>query len=515
METCMAIQEELATLRNENIELLKSVETMETALALARKRLDAATSLLTPEQRTDLSHHQNDLRIDDLTGLPNRATFVRRLSLALQGRTFNPDHRFAVLAIGVDRFRMVNDSLGHVAGNRLLRNIAQRLTSCLRATDLVGHTNWDSTLARMEGDEFAVLLDNIKTVENAIQISDRIQKMLATPFLVDDREIFASACIGVALSTGSCQSADHVLSDAEMAMYRAKASGSGRSQVFDSEMRANALVRWELETDLRRALDRDELRVYYQPKVSLDSGKVVGFEALLRWEHPRRGLISPFQFIPIAEETGLIVPIGNWVLRQACQQICEWNARYNDRPHRSVSVNLSSCQFTEATLFDQIASAVKDSGIPAELLWLEITESNLVVNTESAVQVLNELKAIGVGLMIDDFGTGYSSLQYLSRFPFDTLKIDQSFVRGMEASADGPEIVRTMLELARNLGMDTVAEGIETPAQLERLRALGCPYGQGFLFSKPLDARETEARFFTPAEKSQNLHKSAQLQLVN
>jgi EAL domain-containing protein (putative c-di-GMP-specific phosphodiesterase class I) len=318
-------------------------------------------------------------------------------------------------------------------------------------------------------------------------------RTLIEPFYINGQEVFATASVGAALSTAAYRSAESMLADADLAMHKAKQLGKANSQVFDSEMRASAVVRWELEKDLRHALDRDELKVHYQPKVAINTGETVGFEALLRWEHPARGVISPLQFISIAEETGLIVHIGSWILRSACRQIKEWNDRFRRKlAPLSVSVNVSCCQFSDISLFERIAIALSEARLEPQLLSVEITESNLMGNTQFAAEVLNRLKAMGVGLMIDDFGTGYSSLSHLAQFPFDALKIDQSFVRAMRKGNEGTEIVKTMLALASNLGMEVVAEGIETPDQRRQLDALGCPYGQGFLFSKPLSVRETE-----------------------
>ena len=485
------LQAEIALLKNENQALQQLLEVQEATIVGESRRLENALALLTREQRSLERTQQYEAQYDSLTGLPKRDAFLDRLEGSLHLASANPDYRFAVLSIGIDRFQLLNGSIGHVAGNELLKHVAQRLVSSLRVNDLVGRMECESSVARLGGDEFAVLLDNIKTVENASQISDRIQQSLTAPFSIHGREVFATAGIGLALSTSSYQSADEILRDANMAMCRAKARGKGRSQVFDSEMRANALVRWELETDLRHALEKKELRVYYQSKVVLATEKIAGFEALLRWEHPKRGLISPLQFIPIAEETGLIVEIGNWVLREACREVKQWNERFHPREPLAVSVNLSCCQFNDSALFDHIEAAVKETGFDPKLLSLEITETHLMGNTAFAVEVLGKLKSMGIGLMIDDFGTGYSSLNYLARFPFDTLKIDQSFVRAMDTGAEAVEIVKTMLALASNLGMDVVAEGIETATQLNQLRALGCFYGQGYLFSKPVSGQAT------------------------
>ncbi len=486
------VETELTLLRTENLALKQLVQAQGITLAEQSVRLENALALLAQEQMLLARIQQRQAEMDPLTGLPMRDAFVDRVDVSLQLARVNPDYRFAVLSIGIDRFQQLNGSIGHSAGTDLLKKISQRLVNILRANDMVGRIECQSTVARLGGDEFAVLLDDVRTVENAGQVSERIHHCLAAPFSVAGGEVYASAGIGLALSMPSYLSGDEILRDANMAMCRAKARGQGRSQVFNSEMRANALVRWELETDLRRALERAELRVYYQPKVILSTKEITGFEALLRWVHPKRGLVSPSEFIPIAEESGLIIAIGDWVLREACVQVRDWNERFGGEAPLSVSVNLSGAQFSECSLYDHIAGAIQETGFDPLLLSLEITESSLVGNTVFAIDILNRLKAMGVGLMIDDFGTGYSSLNYLAQFPFDTLKIDQSFVRAMDTGSDAVEMVKTMLALAANLGMDVISEGIETATQLHQLQTLGCRYGQGYLFSKPIPAHEIE-----------------------
>ena len=481
-------------LREQNRELKRKLALQEISHAQQSMELENTLMLLTLERRM-LERVQRAAQYDILTGLPKRDSIIARAEQLLSTGA-HPEHRFAILSIGLNRFHRINDTIGHGAGNELLKAVAERIAASLEAC---GRPDWMTSgwlLARSGGDEFAILLEDVGSLDKAKQISDRIQKNLAAPFRIQGREIFASASAGVVLSGSTYQSpgdqsAEELLRDADTAMYLAKSRRDGRPQVFDSEMRAHALVRWELETDLRHALDRNTLRVYYQPKVLVSTGEVVGFEALLRWEHETRGLIPPLEFIPIAEETGLIIEIGEWVLREACRQIRDWNTRYRRPTPLSVSVNLSSVQFSDTLLFNRIVDAIADTGIDPRWLALEVTESNLLTNSE-AVEVLTRLKGLGVGLMIDDFGTGYSSFSYLAQFPFDTLKIDRSFVQAVDLDLDRAEIVRTLLALAATLKMGVIAEGIETTTQLAELRALGCPYGQGYLFSKPLPAQAAE-----------------------
>jgi diguanylate cyclase (GGDEF)-like protein/PAS domain S-box-containing protein len=414
---------------------------------------------------------------DVLTGLPNRALFMDRLDRSLSRASHRDDYLFAVLFLDLDRFKVINDSLGHQIGDELLVAIARRLEACLRPGDLV---------ARLGGDEFAVIVDHLKQVRDAAQAAERIQKEMAIPFNLHGQEVFASASIGITLSLTPYERAEDFLRNADTAMYRAKDQGRGRYELFDTGMHADAVAMMQLENDLRRALSRDEFRIYYQPIISLEDWRISGFEALLRWQHAQQGLISPLEFIPMAEETGLIILIDQWVLREACRQLQTWQKQFPSDPPLSISVNLSGKQFAQTDLIERIEGILKEVGIAAGSLKVEITESAIIENTESATEKLKQLKELGIRVSLDDFGTGYSSLSYLHRFPVDTLKIDRSFVTRMNQPKNS-EIVRTIVALANNLGMDVIAEGVETGDQIMQLTGMNCEYVQGFLFSQPID----------------------------
>ncbi len=464
---------------------------------------------------------------DTLTGLPNRALFMDRLGQSLKrarprvGPKVSPSNqqhnsdtatrsedtsgdRFAVLFLDLDRFKVVNDSLGHLMGDQLLVAIAARLEQCLRPRD---------TAARLGGDEFTILIENVKDVSDAVHVAERIQQELKLPFNLSGHEVFTSASIGITLSwqysslplslkaglpTYESQPED-LLRDADIAMYQAKALGKARHQVFDTSMRVQAVSLLQTESDLRRAIERQEFQVHYQPIVLLETSELTGFEALVRWQHPDRGSVSPAEFIPVAEETGLIVPIGRWVLCEACRQVRAWQLAYprfregDLAEPLTISVNLSGKQFLQPDLLLQISQVLQETGLAADSLKLEITESVIIEQTESTTTILSQLKALGIHLYIDDFGTGYSSLSRLHRFPIDRLKIDRSFVSQMEVDSENLEIVRTIVTLAHNLGIDVTAEGVETAEQLAQLQALGCEYGQGYFFSKPVESRLAEA----------------------
>jgi diguanylate cyclase (GGDEF)-like protein/PAS domain S-box-containing protein len=414
---------------------------------------------------------------DSLTGLPNRASFHDRVELALErarGRSSTP---FAVLFLDVDRFKLINDSFGHAAGDRLLIDIAHRLRRAVRPGD---------TVARLGGDEFTVLVTEIQGEAEAISIAQRIHNALADPFRVGNDEVFTTVSTGIALSSDRYEGPDEILRDADIAMYQAKASGRARHSVFDRAMHGVVVTQLQMENDLRRAIEREEFELHYQPIVELAGGQVVGCEALLRWRHPERGLLPPGEFLSLAEETGLIVPIGEWVLRSACRQATTWPADHRSRRPPAVSINIVGRHFSTTELVGTIESVLSDTGLPAGRLHLEITESAVIDVPELAIDVLQRLKNLGVQVHLDDFGTGYSSLAYLQRFAVDVLKIDQSFTQRLGSNGGGVEIVRTIITLARNLGMDALAEGIETPEQLAMVRRLGCAFGQGFLFSRPL-----------------------------
>ncbi len=451
---------------------------------------------------------------DELTGLPNRTLFIHRLEQAVARAKQSQDGLFAVLFLDLDRFKVVNDSLGHMLGDQFLIVIARRLEACLRRGDVV---------ARMGGDEFTILLATIRDVNDATSFAERIQQQLMLPVNLNEHDVFTTASIGIAIGSyhqkpelegvngRPYEQPEYFLRDADLAMYRAKALGKARYVVFDSAMHKHALALLQLENDLRRAVQSEKLQVkseekeipissflcefllHYQPIVALDTGRIAGFEALVRWQHPERGLISPAEFIPVAEETGLIVPLGAWVLLEACRQLHHWQERFPFARDLTMTVNLSGKQLSQPHLLAQIDEILQQTGINPLCLKLEITESVLMENAAAATEVLEQLRNRNIGLCIDDFGTGYSSLSYLHRFPINTLKIDRSFVSEMAGDDENSEIVRAIVTLAHNLGMYVVAEGVETEKQLVQLWAQQCEYGQGYFFSKPLPSEAAEA----------------------
>jgi diguanylate cyclase (GGDEF)-like protein/PAS domain S-box-containing protein len=425
---------------------------------------------------------------DPLTGLPNRLLFIDRVGRLVKHSKRRKDHLFAVLFMDLDGFKMINDSMGHLIGDQLLLGVANRLEKCLRSTDTVARIGETFTVARLGGDEFTVLLEHIKDPTDAKRAAERMMKALAPPFILGGKEVFTSVSIGIALSNPAYEQPEDILRDADTAMYRAKSLGKARYEVFDADMRASVMARLQLETDLRHALERGEFRNFYQPIVALVSGEIAGFEALLRWQHPTRGLLGPSEFIPVAEETGLIRELGWWNLCEACRQISEWRAGLIAHSNLTISVNLSAKQFLQPNLVGDIRELLVELALPPEALKLEITESTVMADPSAAVEMLQQIKSLGIRLAIDDFGTGYSSLSYLHRFPLDTLKIDRSFISVMEDDGEGMEIARSIVPMANNLRLDVVAEGVETIQQVALLKKLECKYGQGFYFSRPLSA---------------------------
>ena len=414
---------------------------------------------------------------DPLTGLVNRTQIMDGLAERL-ARPGGGGEGTGVLFVDLDRFKLVNDSLGHEVGDQVLVTTAMRLQACVRPGDLVG---------RLAGDEFVVICEGMHAEEDALRLSERICRELAAPLRVRDRDLVVTASVGVARATDGI-TADQLLRDADVAMYRAKQRGRARTEVFGKGMRAQLHERVELEHSLRRGILRQEFRLQYQPTMCLETGLPTLVEALVRWEHPTRGLVAPDQFIPVAEDTRLIVPIGGWVLRQACNDLAHWRRVHPELARMQVSVNLSACQFADDDLVTTVASALEESGLDPGALWLEITETVVMDGVESTIETLGKLKALGVHLSIDDFGTGYSSLSYLKRFPIDTLKIDRSFVDGFGTDAEDEAIVTAVVRLAQALGLETVAEGIENTLQLVGLSELGCNAGQGYFFARPLTA---------------------------
>ncbi len=431
----------------------------------ARKRAEA-------QLRHDAMH-------DALTRLPNRTLYLDRLDIALRRYHRNKDKQFAVLFFDLDRFKNVNDSLGHSIGDELLLAAAKRLQQFLRPGD---------TLARLGGDEFAILLNDLEGLADAQQVAERIHELLAREFTIGGHEVYTSASIGIALSASHYQRPEEMLRDADLAMYQAKRSGDVAAEVFDSDMHQSAMAVLKLETDLRRAVERQEFVLHYQPIVSLATERIIGFEALLRWQHPERGLLHPEQFIGAAEETGLIVPICWLGLHEACLQLREWQYRFPTHPPLSVSINISGKLFLQARMAERVLAALTECGLSPECLHLEITESAMLDHREAALAELRALRQAGIELHVDDFGTGYSSLTYLQRFSYDSLKIDRSFVGNVLRTEETNAIVKAIIALGKMLGMNVIAEGVETREQLLWLREAQCPQGQGFWFSEPLDS---------------------------
>jgi PAS domain S-box-containing protein len=434
---------------------------------------------------------------DGLTNLPNRALFMDRVQHALTFSKKHPNYKFAVLLIDVDEFKIINDSLGHTAGDEVLVQIGQRLKDAVRRADTVsrprvsegpgGPAN-DDTLARLGGDEFTILLDDIRDPIEAVRVAERVQAELAVPFVVNQEQIVISASIGIASSTGSHARADDLVRDADIAMYRAKRAGKARCEVSDAAMHANALKRLRLETDLRRALDQGEFRIHYQPIVSLQTGRITGFEALTRWQRPE-GLLAPIEFIGVAEEIGLIVPMNRQLLREACQHLRSWQSEFPASPPLTMSVNITPREFAEPDLAGEVHKSLEHTGVEPACLQLEIIETTAMRDAEQSGHVLAQLKALGVGLSIDDFGTGYSSLSRLRRIPVDTLKIDRAFISHMDSDLESREIVRIIIMLAHNLGLTVVAEGTETEEHINLLKQLNCELAQGYFYSRPADSQ--------------------------
>jgi diguanylate cyclase (GGDEF)-like protein len=426
---------------------------------------------------------------DALTGLPNRALFMDRLDHAVV-RAGRREAQLAVLFMDLDDFKVVNDSLGHEAGDKLLVAVAERLRACLRPED---------TAARLGGDEFTILLEDLTGVGGAIRVAERIAEALQTAFVLGRREVFVTASFGIALWDEARQSPADLLRNADQAMYRAKHAGKARYEVFEEAMNARALERLEMENDLRRGLERREFTVHYQPVVMLEAGEVVGFEALVRWDRPEHGLLTAGEFVPLAEDTGLIIPIGRWVLQEACRQARNWQQRYPSDPPPTVFVNLSAKQLQDPDLVQTVARTARQAGLDPRCLELEITEDAAMDDAPATAAVLEELKTLGVRVAIDDFGTGYSSLSYLERFPVDSLKVDRSFIESLGRDSGATVLVRAMIDLAHALGLRVIAEGVETDEQLRRVRELGCDLAQGCHFSGPLPGEEAGALLETRA----------------
>ena len=479
-EVLVRVQNQLI-LRSAQLEILKLNVELEHRVKHRTGELEKALQKLQKEINSRQKLQSQLLNIalhDSLTGLPNRVLFIRQLENALNRAKQESSYQFALLFLDCDRFKIINDSLGHLVGDELLRAIARRLQACLMPVQ---------TLARLGGDEFGILLENITDINIAIQVAERILHQLSLAFKLSRYEVFMNASIGISLGNKDYDRPEYLLRDADTAMYRAKAQGRAKYHVFNPAMHQEAVQLLELENDLRRAVERQEFLVYYQPIVSLITGRISGFEALVRWQHPIRGLVSPIEFIPVAEETGLINAINTWVLQSACDQLSIWQHHPVTPEPLTISVNLSARLFLQPNLVEQIDRIIYESKINSAYLELEITESVIMENTNAINIILQELKQRRIKLIMDDFGTGYSSLSYLHSFPLDALKIDKSFVKRMLENEENMGLVPAMIGIANSMGMSAIAEGVETQEQLAQLRSLNCNFAQGYLFSKPIE----------------------------
>jgi diguanylate cyclase (GGDEF)-like protein len=440
--------------------------------------LEIAQHQQTQEQLSHQALH------DALTGLPNRTLFMEYLTKAIQRHQRNQDYLFAVLFIDLDRFKIINDSWGHAVGDQLLMAISRLLRECCRDLD---------TVARLSGDEFTILLEDLHNFQDATAIAERLLAKFMLPIHLQERKVFSAASIGIVFGSTTYHNGIELLRDADIAMYRAKTLGKGRYAIFDREMYAQTIHLSQLETDLRLALERQEFILYYQPIISLETRSLAGFEALVRWQHPQMGLISPEKFIAIAEDTGLIIPLGEWVLQEACQQLYAWQSTFASAASLHISVNLSSKQIKQFDFVDKLGQILTATGLNGASLRLELTETMLMDQGEKTIELLTQIKQQKIQLSIDDFGTGYSSLSYLHHFPIDTLKIDRSFVNLIKEEGSNCEIVKTIVTLAHSLGMKAIAEGVETSHQITHLTNLGCAAAQGYFFAKPLNRQLVES----------------------
>lgn len=489
------VKEVLVRVKNQIALQLAKAEITELNQDLERRVYQRTIKLKTVVQklRQEINERQrvqqqliHDALHDSLTGLPNRTLLTERIEFTIAHAKRNPDYKYGLLFIDLDRFKVINDSLGHSIGDQLLIAVSNLLQECVRENDLV---------ARLGGDEFVILLDGIKSVQDATSIGERIQQKMRSPFDLESQNIFTSASIGIVFGSTEYSNPADLMRDADIAMYRAKDKGKARYTIFDQTMYDETLKLVELENSLRFALKRNELTMHYQPIISLDNNHLVGFEALIRWQHPERGAISPVEFIPIAEDTGLILDIGEWLLKEACQQLQTWRQQFASVPQINslkMSINLASQQLQEPEFIQKLDQILLETGLEGSSLRLEITESVLIEPEGTIQNTLRQIKNRNIKLSIDDFGTGYSSLSYLRRFPIDNLKIDRSFINQMNLDSENFEIVRLIITLAKTLGMKTISEGVETALQLNQLKGLGCEFAQGYLFSIPLAPKEIE-----------------------
>ncbi|NEQ35442.1 MAG: EAL domain-containing protein [Okeania sp. SIO3I5] len=475
------IEEVLARIKNQ-----LTIQELQQELKSLNRELEQQVKQQTVQLQQEMSEREQAQekmmymsRRDALTGLPNRVLLMAILEKLVHRVKDETDTYFALLSLDCDRFKIINDSLGNVLGDQLLMEIAARLKLCVRVSD---------ALARLGGDEFIIVLTEIQALKDAIAVVHRIQEKLTKPFYLENHEIFITASIGIVFADENIEQPSNLLRDADTAMYQAKKKGGDRYEIFDPSMHASAMNRLQLENDLRRAVKQEEFQVYYQPIVSCQTNQITGFEALIRWFHPEKSMISPGKFIPIAEDNNLIIPIGKWILRHACQQLYTWQQQQVVSPSLTISVNLSVKQFAQPDLIAEIDGILEETNLSSSNLKLEITESALMENAESAYSLLQKLRKRQIQLSIDDFGTGYSSLSYLHRFPVNTLKIDRSFINRMEQPQQGSDIVKAIISLAHNLDMDVIAEGVETSQQWEQLQKLNCDYGQGYFFSPPVSS---------------------------
>jgi diguanylate cyclase (GGDEF)-like protein len=480
LELTQPINRRTETIKISREEMERLVEKRTMELTLSNKKLLQEIS----ERKRMEEQLQYDAFHDALTGLPNRALFMNRLAHLLLLSKRRTTHQFAVLFLDVDRFKLINDSLGHIIGDNLLVAIGQRLLLSLKPGDTIG---------RFGGDEFAILLEDIGDINDILNVAERIQMELCKPFKMSEHEIFTTASIGITFNSPDYETPEQILRDADIAMYQAKAKGKSCSVVFEKGMHTLAVELLKLETDLRKAVERNEFVVYYQPVVSSVSNCVIGYEALVRWKHPERGLLYPGDFINIAEETGLIVFIDRFVLREACMQMSKWQHQFPESSLKFMSVNISNKQFLQADMVEYVTWVIHETNIIPSSLKIEITEYVIIDNPETLIGIFSQLRSLGIQLYIDDFGTGYSSLSYLHLLPIDGIKIDRSFIRRIGNKGENSEIIKTIMLLAQDMNVNVIAEGIETENQLENIKALKCDYWQGYLFFKPVDSEHAEA----------------------